>query len=224
MDRRDRFPVEVHRKPEFNEIRPQSTGEGNGRRDRLEKNSVSNERGHTEMERQDTRLTPTPERAGGKRLPGISRKPLDRAAIKEAIERILSGRHDIAKQSDLLDRLTRGEGLTVSQASLSRLLREMHVKKVDGVLSLSESRRESMRRDELRRFVKQYARGVRRPAALVTVTTQSGFARSLAVLVKRTYDEAVVGSVADDDTAILLVNSENAARRICNDLEKHLPK
>ena len=119
------------------------------------------------------------------------------------------------KSQEQLRRLLAREGIDVTQATLSRDLKELGVVKGPAGFSLPDA--ESPRRhpaDELARALAGEMLGVECAAAVVVLRTRPGHANALAVELDRARAEEVVGTIAGDDTIFIATRNVDQARRL----------
>ena len=126
------------------------------------------------------------------------RKRLER---QDSIRRIV--RNERVKTQRALVDLLRAEGYVCTQATVSRDITEMGLKKLpEGVYVLAEDL-------HLQRMVSDLVLGVKRSDNLVLVKASTGTAPGVAAALDAAEIEGILGSVAGDDT-ILLVAPDNA--------------
>lgn len=139
------------------------------------------------------------------------------------IARLLSG-HRFSSQEELARALARG-GFPVTQATLSRDLRSLGVAKraaPDGrsVYELPAPAAETLDRErqliDLRAFVNE----VRVARNLAVVRTPPGHANGVARAIDLANYEGIVGSVAGDDTVLVVMEDDAGARRFKRQLDQ----
>ena len=138
-------------------------------------------------------------------------------------------RHPIDRQEELLSYL-RAEGFDVTQATVSRDIRELRLVKAatgsggyrsvaaseSGKVSHSPSRFETIFRESVLKV--DYA------GHLVLVKCFSGMANAACeVFDARAWDN-VVGTLSGDDTFFILMRTEEAAHAICEELRSYTPR
>lgn len=156
------------------------------------------------------------------RLPGHGRQRLPREAIAAAIERILTEDREINKQTVLLAKLAE-QGFHLSAASLSRLLRQMKIKKGDeGFLRLNPARERAAKIEQMGDLLARHGTRIVKPAGLLAIETAPGFARAAGMLARQAYPDDIAGIVADDDMVLLLLSSAEAAAELRVALEQAL--
>lgn len=135
------------------------------------------------------------------------------------ILRLISG-EPVSSQEDLRRRL-RHAGLRVTQATLSRDLRELHlVKTAEGYRSLAAAAEEASAAPlpPLVRALREFLLDLRLAQNLLVLKTPPGGAQPLAAAVDGERWKEVAGTLAGDDT-VLVVSTSRAA---CRSLQKRL--
>ena len=130
-------------------------------------------------------------------------RPATRAARLSAIEQALAT-HIITSQSQL-SKILIDEGIAVTQATLSRDLDEMHAVKTrlkDGTVA------------QMSRVLNGLVTSVAAAGNLVVVHTPSGAAQYVASVIDKQPIEGVLGTIAGDDTVMVIcTNDDTAASR-----------
>jgi transcriptional regulator of arginine metabolism len=150
-------------------------------------------------------------------MPTPLTKQLER---RRAIARLLGGR-TVARQAELVQML-RAEGFPVTQASVSRDLKELGAVKLKGIYSLPQRPQGDNRVEALRR-VGTFVREVR-PAGpnLLVITTAVGAAQRVAVTLDRIAWPEIVGTLSGDDTIFVATAGAAAQRRLSARLRENL--
>lgn len=136
----------------------------------------------------------------------------------------------IDTQDELIDRL-RESGYDVTQATVSRDIRALNLVKVQtelGKYRYVRSHRESRGEGEERRVrfgadnhtlsVTQVVYAMNN----VVVKTRPGMASAVALYLDDTYHQMMLGSVAGDDTVIIVTRNEEDSRKLCDLLMRKL--
>lgn len=148
--------------------------------------------------------------------PCISMKHRRQAAILDLV-----GLEAIHSQEQLRRRL-RARGFDVTQATLSRDMRDIGLVKraADGAYQRAQAELVAPfgSRDILARALSEYATGVERVQQLVVVRTGPGQASALAQVIDRTKLPEVVGTLAGDDTVLVISRDARRARGIEREL------
>lgn len=110
-------------------------------------------------------------------------------------------------------------GFPVTQATLSRDLNELHLVKTGAgyVLPNSESPAEPL--PAVSRVVREVVREVRRAQNLLVIKTIPGSAQPVAVAVDAEGWDEVVGTVAGDDTLLVVASNNKSAKTLQQRME-----
>ena len=128
----------------------------------------------------------------------------------------LVGAGAVASQDDL-KRLLAQQNLRVTQATLSRDLQELKlVKTPDGYRPLESA--EAAAQPALERVLREYLLDIRDAQNLLVLRTPAGAAQPLAVALDREQLPEVVGTIAGDDTVLVITPS----RKSCVTLRKRM--
>jgi transcriptional regulator of arginine metabolism len=128
----------------------------------------------------------------------------------------LVDREPVSSQQGLRQKLLE-KGITATQATVSRDLRELGLVKRagDGAYVRPGTEQSSPALNErVRRAVAALVRSVERVDPMVVVRTDRGQAQGLAEWIDRAHLTEVAGSVAGDDTILLVCRGPDAARTI----------
>ena len=140
------------------------------------------------------------------------------AAILEAIDR-----HAISSQEELRRRL-RGTGFSVTQATLSRDLKQLGLVKnaADGAYHRpgAEVANPVVTAARLQHAVAEYLSGVGRAMQLVVLKTGLAQAQPLAAAVDAAAIEGIVGTLAGEDTVLAVCRDPRAASGVANRLAR----
>jgi transcriptional regulator of arginine metabolism len=139
--------------------------------------------------------------------------PGTKAARQERIANLIRA-SDIRSQTELVELLAESD-IHVTQATLSRDLEELRAVKVRGAYMIPEDGERALRPAEqatarLVRLLRELLTGVDHSGNLVVLRTPPGAAQFLASAIDRTGLPDIVGTIAGDDT-ILVVAREDAA-------------
>jgi transcriptional regulator of arginine metabolism len=131
-------------------------------------------------------------------------------------------REPIRSQEQLRSRL-RGRGFDVTQATLSRDIRDLGLVKRSGDGAYSRPGDESPAAPTpaavLQRALSEYASRVACVQQLVVIRTGTGQAQPLAIAIDRARLDQVVGTVAGDDTILIVARDARHARSLKRQLE-----
>ena len=114
-----------------------------------------------------------------------------------------------ANQRELVELLTE-RGVEADQSTVSRDLREMGVVRLPGrngglVYGFPTERGGPLAEDELRHRAREFVIGIEASGNLVILRTAPGNAQALAAILDRTRLDEVAGTVAGDDTILVVV-------------------
>lgn len=131
---------------------------------------------------------------------------------QEAIRTIVREER-VRTQRDLVERLKK-QGFTCTQATISRDITEMQLRKLpDGVYALAEDL-------HLQRMIAELVTGVVRAGNLVLIKASPGTAPGVAAAMDATDIQGVLGSVAGDDTILVVTVDEAAAQSLQDQVAK----
>jgi transcriptional regulator of arginine metabolism len=137
------------------------------------------------------------------------RKRLER---QDAIKRIVRNER-VKTQRALVDNLKAG-GFVCTQATVSRDITEMGLKKLpEGVYVLAEDL-------HLQRMVSDLVHDVKRTEKFVLVKASAGTAPGVAAALDAAEIDGILGSVAGDDTILVITLSEEDASLLVDTLDK----
>ncbi len=122
----------------------------------------------------------------------------------------------VASQEELRRHLA-AKGIEATQATISRDLKELSLVKRagDGAYVRPGIERSSPATDEqLRRAVATLVRNLERVGNLVVLRTDPGQAQPVAILIDRAQPPEVAGTIAGDDTILIIGRGEDAARAL----------
>ncbi len=135
-----------------------------------------------------------------------------RVSRQEEIRKVVR-RERIRTQRDLVDRL-QAIGYVCTQATISRDISEMGLRKLpEGVYVLSEDL-------HLQRMISDLVVNIVRSDNLVLVKAQAGTASGVAAALDRAELPEVLGSIAGDDTILVIANNGADAVQLVDHLEK----
>ncbi|HEY0415157.1 MAG TPA: hypothetical protein VGC78_02120 [Gaiellaceae bacterium] len=138
----------------------------------------------------------------------------------------LVGRMQLGTQQDLLDALG-AAGCRVTQATVSRDIRELGLAKERDPLGRRRYVAPGGRRvdpaETLRSLLLQFGRGATAAANIVVVHCEIGAAPAIARALDRVAHELVVGTLAGDDTLLVVTRDGEGAERLAVELNAPLP-
>ena len=124
----------------------------------------------------------------------------------------------VASQEELRQRLA-SRGIEATQATISRDLKELGLVKRagDGAYVRPGFERSSPAVDEqLKKAVSNLVRKLERVGPLLVIRTDPGQAQSVAVLIDRAKVDEVAGTIAGDDTILIIGRGEEAAQALAD--------
>ncbi len=138
------------------------------------------------------------------------RKRLER---QDVIRRVVR-RERVRTQRDLVERL-KAFGFVCTQATVSRDITEMGLRKLpEGVYVLAEDL-------HLQRMISELVTSVVRAEKLVLVKASPGTAPGVAAAVDAAGLEEVLGSIAGDDTVLIIARSDDDAAALVDSIDKY---
>ena len=132
-------------------------------------------------------------------------------------------RKRVGTQFELLDALA-GAGCVVTQATVSRDIRELGLEKARDPLGrpryiVPNTGRRTDPRELLETVLGQFGRGVVAAGNLVVVQSELGSAPAIARALDELRHERIVGTLAGDDTCIVVAPNERDARALARELQ-----
>lgn len=125
----------------------------------------------------------------------------------------------LPNQQELCKRLAR-HGFHVTQATLSRDLTELRLVKTPEGYILRNGDASAEPIPAVSRLVNEFVREIRRAQNLLVVKTIPGSAQPVAVALDAEAWEEVVGTVAGDDTLLIITSNNRSARLLQAKLEE----
>ena len=141
-----------------------------------------------------------------------------RETRRQAILALLR-QHPIRNQADLQARLRRG-GHDVNQGTLSRDLRDLGVRKGPRGYEVPVGERAGGPQGELLYAVAEWLQAATPVANQVVLKTPPGGAQPLALALDQANLGGVVGTLAGDDTILVVCGSAREASKLCGRLEE----
>ena len=123
---------------------------------------------------------------------------------------------DVTSQEQLRE-LLKGRGIETTQATLSRDIRDLGLVKsaADGAYRLSSVRPAELDPEgAVRRAIDEYLRSFEQVEQLLVLKTNPGQAQALAIVLDRSGLPDVVGTIAGDDTILVICRSARMPRRL----------
>jgi transcriptional regulator of arginine metabolism len=147
---------------------------------------------------------------------------LSKAERQRLIESVVS-RMRIGTQFELLDALA-DAGCAVTQATISRDIRELGLEKTHDLLGrpryvLPQVVRRSDPAEVLSSILSQFGRKVTAARNIVVLQSELGSAPAIARALDQLEHQRIVGTLAGDDTVLVVAPSERDARALVRELE-----
>ena len=153
---------------------------------------------------------------------GVNVKKLRQGKILEIIQK-----YDVETQEELADRL-RVSGLKVTQATVSRDIRELKLSKVQSLDGRQKyvflKQEDGHLEDKFIRVMRDGFASMDMAQNILVVKTVSGMAMAVAAALDALTFPEVVGSIAGDDTIFVAVRSQEATAALMEKLWKLLEK
>jgi transcriptional regulator of arginine metabolism len=148
--------------------------------------------------------------------------PVQKRYRQGQILKLLAG-HAVTSQDELRRQLVH-LGMRVTQATLSRDLRELRlVKTAEGYRPLSEAAaEEAAPQNTLARALKEFLLDIRPAQNMLVLKTPPGGAQPLAVAVDAERWKEIAGTLAGDDTVLLITPSRSARAAVQKRVEELL--
>jgi transcriptional regulator of arginine metabolism len=144
-------------------------------------------------------------------------KVLRQRAVLEALRQ-----GPVANQEDL-QRALRKRGFKVGQATLSRDIRDLNVSKTATGYSLTQSEgATALALPPVQRLVREFVLDVRPAQNLLVVKTITGSAQPVAAALDEQEWEGLLGTIAGDDTILLVCPDKDSARKTAVRIEEML--
>ena len=128
----------------------------------------------------------------------------------------------IASQEDL-QRALRKRGFKVGQATLSRDIRDLNLSKTAGGYNLPQGDSASgLALPPVQRLVREFVLDVRPAQNLLVLKTIIGSAQPVAAALDEQEWEEMVGTIAGDDTILIICPDKDSARKVAVRIEEML--
>ena len=153
------------------------------------------------------------------------RRELSKPDRQRLIESVVS-RKRVGTQFELLDALA-GAGCFVTQATVSRDIRELGLEKSRDPLGrpryvVPQNARRGDPREALHSVLAQFGRRVASAGNIVVLQSELGTAPPIARALDELDHELIVGTLAGDDTCLVVASSERDARSLARELQDAL--
>ena len=150
-------------------------------------------------------------------------RELDKAARHKLITSVVTRRR-IGTQHELLDALARA-GCQVTQATISRDIRELGLEKTHDVLgrpryAVPQDPRRAEPADALAGVLAQFGRSATAAQNIVVVLSELGSAPAIARSLDRLGHPRIVGTIAGDDTCLVIARDAAEAAVLAEELSR----
>ena len=150
-------------------------------------------------------------------------RPYEKDDRQKLITSIVTRRR-VGTQHELLEALERA-GCRVTQATISRDIRDLRLEKIHDALGrpryelpVDGERRRHAPEDALRSVLSQFGRGTSAARNLVVVHSELGSAPAVARAIDRVAHPRVVGTLAGDDTCLVITRDDDDASALAAQL------
>ncbi len=131
--------------------------------------------------------------------------------------------NEIARQEELVESL-KSLGYEVTQATVSRDIKELGLIKIKGQVkkfkySLPKTENNSINQDKVATLLKTFVVSIKRAQNLVIVKTLEGNGSACGVAIDKLNHDKIVGSIAGDDTVLVVCDNEFDAEETVDILE-----
>ena len=133
--------------------------------------------------------------------------------------------YDVETQDELSE-ILKEKGFDVTQATISRDIKELKLVKVqsaDGSYRYAASGKEQLgKQDVFKRVFRDTVVSVEKAASLVVVRTMTGSANAAAEAIDELEMDDIAGTIAGDNTIFVAVKEEGMQKRVVDELNKML--
>ena len=144
-------------------------------------------------------------------------KTLRQRALLDALK------HGSVSTQEDLQRVLRKRGFKVGQATLSRDIHDLNLSKTSHGYSLSQGDNSAgLALPPVSRLVREFVLDIRAAQNLLVIKTIVGSAQPVAAALDETDWTEVVGTIAGDDTILIVCPDKDEARRLAGRLEEML--
>ena len=145
----------------------------------------------------------------------------------QIIKKIISER-EVSDQIHLLNEL-KNSGIETTQATISRDLQRLNVVKVRVEAGryryeILKKASESDLKDQLRVVFDNFVNQIKSTNNMIVIKTTSGNANSVAVIIDRLGLPEILGTIAGDDTILIVIDTDENRKRIENEFVNILEK
>lgn len=145
---------------------------------------------------------------------------MTKAQRQELIKNLIK-EFEFDTQNDLVDYLN-SQGLAVTQATVSRDIKAMGILKVKGKVKKFKYALDDIRAQKIQKIYSNIVKKIITAQNLIVITTSEGSAGSVATFIDKSNIEGVLGTIAGDDTILIVTADNNEALRLRNELSEIL--
>lgn len=146
-------------------------------------------------------------------------------ARRQAITEIISETNGKITQGEIVAKM-KARDMAISQSGVSRLLKTMGfaLNRETNEYESSEAARQEEQRKELKDFLIK-TDTEQHDIVEALLTTRSGYANAVATLLKETYPEQIIATIAQDDTILVFVVDDftDDFLKLLSDVQKNRP-
>lgn len=133
----------------------------------------------------------------------------------------------ISTQAEIAEYLAREEGINVTQATVSRDVNELRLVRLPAGNGLHHYRSTPLAAQEdvlgeLRQRFRTFVRSVDRGANILSILTDEGHAAGVAFVLDKLEREEIVGTLAGQDTILVVARDEKHAQELLAEFEEML--
>jgi transcriptional regulator of arginine metabolism len=129
-------------------------------------------------------------------------------------------RNQQVRSQEELSSILRQDGIGVTQATLSRDIRELGLVKMRGGYRIPEEGHPGLPEEMLRRAFKQFVLRTDVSGNIVMIKTSPGNAHSVGVVLDATQWPGMLGTVAGDDTIFVLLRSSRWGKKVLGRIQE----
>lgn len=131
--------------------------------------------------------------------------------------------NEIARQEELVE-ILKGLGFEVTQATVSRDIKELGLIKIKGQVkkfkySIPKADNKTIDQEKIATLLKTFVVSIKRAQNLVIVKTLEGNGSACGVAIDKLNHDKIVGSIAGDDTVLVVCDNEFDAEETVDILE-----
>lgn len=145
---------------------------------------------------------------------------MTKAKRQELIKNLIK-EFEFDTQNDLVDYLN-SQGLAVTQATVSRDIKSMGILKVKGKQKKFKYTLDDVQSQKINKIYSDVVKNIVSAQNLIVVNTNEGTASSVATFIDKNNISGILGTIAGDDTILIVTADNNEALRLTNELYRIL--